>query len=90
MHAPRGSHLQEIFRILWYLKSAPGKGLLFSQHGHLRIEGYTDVYWVGLLDDRRSTSGCCTFVEGNLVTWRSKNQSVVARSSAKAEYRAIA
>ena len=40
--------------------------------------------------NRRSTTGYCTFVEGNLVTWRSKKQAVVARSSAEAEFRAIA
>ena len=40
--------------------------------------------------DRRSTSGYCTFVGGNLVSWRSKKQSVVARSSAEAEFRALA
>ncbi|KAL0544417.1 hypothetical protein IC582_019532 [Cucumis melo] len=44
---------------------------------------------VGSVVDRKSTSGYCTFVWGNLVTWRSKKQSVVARSSAEAEYRAI-
>lgn len=42
------------------------------------------------MTDRRSTSGWCSFVGGNLVTWRSKKQSVVARSSAEAEYRAVA
>jgi len=40
--------------------------------------------------DRRSTSGYCTFVGGNLVTWRSKKQNVVARSSAEAEFRSLA
>ncbi|TYK21505.1 putative mitochondrial protein [Cucumis melo var. makuwa] len=43
----------------------------------------------GSVIDRKSTSGYCTFVWGNLVTWRSKKQSVVARSSGEAEYRAI-
>ena len=42
------------------------------------------------MTDRRSTSGYCSFVWGNLVTWRSKKQSVVARSSAEAEFRAMA
>lgn len=39
---------------------------------------------------QRSTSGYCTFLGGNLVTWRSKKQSVVAWSSADAEFRAMA
>ena len=39
--------------------------------------------------DRRSTSGYCSFVSGNLVTWRSKKQNVVARSSAEVEFRAV-
>ena len=39
--------------------------------------------------DRRSTSGYCSFVGGNLVTWRSKKQNVVARSSVEAEFRAV-
>jgi len=90
MHDPRESHSQAVFRILRYLKSSPGKGLLFSKHGHFRIEAFTDADWAGSLDDRRSTSGYCTLVGGNLVTWRSKKQNVVARSSAEAEYRAMA
>lgn len=44
----------------------------------------------GSLDNQRSTSGYCSFVRGNLVSCCSKKQSVVARSSAKAEFRAIA
>ncbi|KAA0059230.1 Cysteine-rich RLK (RECEPTOR-like protein kinase) 8 [Cucumis melo var. makuwa] len=44
---------------------------------------------IGSIFDRKSTSNYCTFVWDNLVTWRSKKQSVVARSSAKAKYRAM-
>ena len=54
------------------------------------MEIYTDVNYASLLVDRRSTSGYCMFLGGNLVTWRSKKQNVVARSSAKAEFRAMA
>ncbi|XP_058194818.1 uncharacterized mitochondrial protein AtMg00810-like [Rhododendron vialii] len=89
MHDPRTSHLDAVYRILRYLKSAPGKGILFYNHGHLRLEAFTDADWAGSVDDRRSTSGYCTFLGGNLITWRSKKQSVVARSSAEAEYRAM-
>jgi hypothetical protein len=56
----------------------------------LQIEAFTDANWVGSLDDRRSISGYYTLVGGNVVTWRSKKQNVVARSSVEAEYRAMA
>uniref|UniRef100_A0ACD5X204 Uncharacterized protein n=1 Tax=Avena sativa TaxID=4498 RepID=A0ACD5X204_AVESA len=90
MHDPRSGHLTAVNRILRYLKGCPGKGILFSNHGHLRVEGYTNADWAGCLDDRRSTSGYCMFVSGNLVSWRSKKQSVVARSTTEAEFRAMA
>uniref|UniRef100_A0A2N9FE13 Reverse transcriptase Ty1/copia-type domain-containing protein n=1 Tax=Fagus sylvatica TaxID=28930 RepID=A0A2N9FE13_FAGSY len=88
MHSPNEVHMDAIHRILKYLKSAPGKGFMFSKHGHLEVEGYTDADWAGSITDRKSTSGCFTFVGGNIVTWRSKKQ-IVVRSSAEAEYRAM-
>ncbi|TQD71560.1 hypothetical protein C1H46_042906, partial [Malus baccata] len=90
MHRPSEAHMDAVQRILRYLKSAPGKGLMFSNHGHQEVEGYTDSDWAGSVTDRRSTSGYFTFVGGNLVTWRSKKQHVVARSSAEAEFRDMA
>ncbi|XP_042488724.1 uncharacterized mitochondrial protein AtMg00810-like [Macadamia integrifolia] len=90
MHAPKSGHLDAVYCILRYFKSSPGKGLLYAKNHHLRIEGYSDVDWAGSIFDRRSTSGYCTFVGGYLVIWRSKKQPVVARSSAEAEYRAMA
>jgi hypothetical protein len=89
MHDPRSGHLDVVYRILRYLKSSPGKGLMFKAHGHLNVEGYCDADWASCLDDRRSTSGYCVFVGGNLISWRSKKQSIVSRSTAEAEYRAM-
>ena len=69
----------------------PRKGIIFSKNTNKQnIEVCIDIDWAGALDDRRSTSGYFTFVGGNLVTWRSKKQNVVARSSAEAEYRGMA
>ena len=42
------------------------------------------------MGDRRSTTKYCTFLGENLVTWRSKKQSLVARSSAKVKFRTMA
>ncbi|CAL2255023.1 unnamed protein product [Prunus armeniaca] len=87
MHSPSEVHRDAVNRILRYLKSTHGKGLMYSKQGHLDVIGYTNADWAESQTDRRSTSGYFTFVGGNLVTWRSKKQNVVARSSAEAEYR---
>jgi hypothetical protein len=90
MHDPKKQHMEAVMRIIRYLKGCPGKGLLYKSNGSLQVDCYTDADWAGSLDDRRSTSGYCTFLGGNLITWRSKKQSVVARSTAEAELRAMA
>ena len=90
MHNSSEDHMGAVFRILRYLKSSPGKGLLFSKNAHLNIEGYTDADWAENILDRKSTSGYFTFVGGNLVTWRSKKQKVVTLSSAEADFRGMA
>ncbi|XP_026428445.1 uncharacterized protein LOC113324344 [Papaver somniferum] len=83
MHNPGEQHMDVVMRILRYLKSAHGKGILFSKNKDFRrIVAYTDSYYAGEIDGRRSTAGYFTFVGGNLVTWRSKKQDVVSRSSA--------
>ncbi|XP_038885780.1 secreted RxLR effector protein 161-like [Benincasa hispida] len=89
MQAPCERHMEAVTRILRYLKSSLGKGLVFRKHDKRCIKAYTDSDWAGSVTDRKSISGYCTFVWGNLVTWRSKKQGVVARSSAEAEYRAM-
>ncbi|KAA0042054.1 myosin-9 isoform X2 [Cucumis melo var. makuwa] len=89
IQAPYEKHMEAVNRILRYLKNTPGKRLMFRKTNRKTIEAYTDSDWAGSVIDRKSTFGYCTFVWGNLVTWRSKKQSVVVKSSAEAEYRAM-
>lgn len=90
MHKPQNDHMEAALRVVRYLKGTPGRGVLFQKNGHLDIEAYIDADWAGNPVDRRSTSGYFTFVGGNLVTWKSKKQKVVALSSAEAEFQRIA
>ncbi|BBN68279.1 hypothetical protein Prudu_361S000400 [Prunus dulcis] len=90
MYSPSEDHMSAVMRILRYLKVTYGKGLMFYKYGHTDVEEYIDVDWVGSVTDRHSMSGYFTFVSGSLVTWRSKKQKVVSRSSAEAEYRGMA
>ena len=90
MHNPGEQHMNAVMLILRYLKSTLGKGVLFTKNVDCQsVDAYSDTDWAGAIDDRRSTSGYFTFVGGNLVKWRSKKQNVVARSSAKAEFRGM-
>ena len=90
MHNPGEQHMNAVMLILRYLKSAPGKGILFTKNVDCQsVDAYSDADWVRAIDDRLSTSRYFTFVGGNLVTWRSKKQNVVTRSSAEAEFRGM-
>ncbi|RVW93087.1 Retrovirus-related Pol polyprotein from transposon TNT 1-94 [Vitis vinifera] len=83
------SYSHHVIVILRYIKSTPGQGVLYENRGHTQVVGYTDVDWAGSPTDRRSTFEYCVFIGGNLISWKSKKQNTVVRSSAKAEYRAI-
>ena len=82
MNELRESHQGAADRILAYLKGSIGQGLLFKKGSEPSINIYTDSDYAGSLDDNRSTSRYCSFIRGNLVTWRSKKQKGVSLSSA--------
>ncbi|XP_071919968.1 secreted RxLR effector protein 161-like [Coffea arabica] len=89
MYDPRGVHLQVVYRVLHYLKAYSVKGILFKKGPEIDLAVYTDADFAGSPVDRRSISRYCTFLKGNLICWKSKKQSVVARSSAEAEFKAM-
>ena len=89
MHRPQEDHMNAALRIVRYLKGTVGYGVLLRRNEDLKVDGYTDADWASNPIDRRSTGGYFTFVGGNLVTWMSKKQKVVALSSAEAEFRGI-
>jgi hypothetical protein len=89
MHDPREPHLTAMKRILRYLRGTLDFGLL-RRSSALELRVYTDADWAGCPDTRRSTSGYTVFLGNNLVSWSSKRQPVVSRSSAEAKYRVVA
>jgi hypothetical protein len=89
MHSPTDTHLIAAKRILRYVKGSLSSGLLF-QPGSLNLQAYADADWAGDPIDRRSTSGYVVFLGSTPITWVSKKQCTVSRSSTEAEYRSLA
>jgi hypothetical protein len=90
MHDPRQQHEAQLKRILRFVRGTTSHGLLLRASTNLDVTAYSDVDWAGCPDTRRSTSGFCIFLGDALVSWSSKRQPTVSRSSAEAEYRAVA
>jgi len=72
LNSPCVNHWNAVVRILKYIKSAPGKRLVFTDKGHTNTIGYWDVDWVRDANDKQSSSGYCIFVGRNLISWKNK------------------
>lgn len=93
MAHPSDTHWLAVKRIICYLKGTVTSGLLFtpaSPAHPFSLQAYCDADWAADPDDRRSTSGSAVFLGPNINSWWSKKQTVVARSSAEAEYHSLA
>jgi hypothetical protein len=91
MHDPREPHFTAVKRILRYLQGTSDFGLFIDRASSpTTLTVYTDADWVGCPDTRRSTSSYAAFLGTTLVSWNSKRQQTVSRSSAEAEYRVVA
>ncbi|XP_015962327.1 secreted RxLR effector protein 161-like [Arachis duranensis] len=90
IQAPLESHWKLVKRVLRYLSGTSSYGLHLKRETSLGITAYSDSDWARDPDDRKSTNGYCIFLGTNLISWTSKKQTVVARSSTEAEYRSMA
>nr|GEY16057.1 hypothetical protein [Tanacetum cinerariifolium] len=86
----KASHLHAVKRIFRYLKGKPHLGLLYPKDSPFNLVAYLDSDYVGASLDRKSTTGGCQFLGYRLISWQCKKKTVVATSSTKAEYVAVA
>ena len=76
-------------RIMRYMKGTEDYGLWYKLGGDLDLKVFTNVNWVGSLDDRKSTSGGAFFLGKRLVSWTRKKQICISQSIVEAKYVAI-
>ncbi|XP_071704112.1 uncharacterized mitochondrial protein AtMg00810-like [Rutidosis leptorrhynchoides] len=87
---PRQPHMDAVYRVLRYLKTTVGQGVLLPRAGGFNLSAYCDSDWLGCPYTRRSRTGYILLLGGAPISWKTKKQSVVSRSSAEAEYRSMA
>lgn len=88
--APRSTHWAALLRILHYVCGTMFRCLPISSSPDLTLRAYANADWASEISDRKSTSGFCVFLGDFVISWKNKKQSVIAHSTAEAEYRAIA
>ena len=89
MASPLDEHWKAVKRILRYLAGSVDFGLHIKSSNR-DLTAFSDSDWAADIDDRRSVTGYCVFFGSNLISWCSKKQTVVSRSSTEAEYRSLA
>nr|GEY42344.1 ribonuclease H-like domain-containing protein [Tanacetum cinerariifolium] len=90
MHNPREPHFAALKRVLRYVQGTLDFGLHLYTSTTISLVGYTNADWAGCPSTSRSTSGYCVFLGDNLLSWSSKRQHTISRSSAEAEYQGVA
>jgi hypothetical protein len=98
LHSPTDVHLNAAKRILRYIKGTLDFGLVFRRGTSLNkhvgfqadLQAYCDADWAGDPNDRKSTTGFVVLLNNTPVSWCSKKQTAVSRSSTEAEYRSMA
>nr|GEX56168.1 ribonuclease H-like domain-containing protein [Tanacetum cinerariifolium] len=90
IHKPLKSHLKIALKVLRYLKGCPGKGLHIVKQSKSSLEAFMDADWAKCIVTRKSVTGFCVKLNGSLVSWKRKKQNSPSKSSAEAEYKAMA
>ncbi|KAK4342514.1 hypothetical protein RND71_038330 [Anisodus tanguticus] len=86
---PKMSHLNVVKHIIRYVAGTCELGIWYSKDTNPNLIGFSDSDWAGDVDDRKSTSGGCFYLDNNLISWYSRKQNCVSLSTAESEYVAV-
>ena len=83
---PREAHYVVVKRISRYLKGTSNYRIWYDRSNDFTLYAYTTIDWVGIIDDRNSTSGGAFFLGGRLVSWISKKHRCTSKIKIEVEY----
>nr|ABI34294.1 Polyprotein, putative [Solanum demissum] len=90
MHSPKESHMVAAARVIRYVKQSPSLGVFMSAHISPCLTTYYDADWASCVNTRKSVTGFLLKLGDSPVSWKSKKQSTISRSSAEDKYRNLA
>lgn len=90
MREPKNAHCEAALRVVRYLKLNPGHGILLKSDSELNLTAYCDDDWASCPLSHRFLTAYFVFLGGSPISWKTRKQQTVSRSSAEAEYHSLA
>jgi len=89
MQNPKAPHLQALHHTLSYIKGTLGQGILLKASSQLSLQAFLDSDWASCPTSRRSVTGYAVLLGSSPISWKSKKQGTISKSSSEKKYRAI-
>ncbi|XP_070037295.1 secreted RxLR effector protein 161-like [Nicotiana tomentosiformis] len=90
IHAPKQSHMEAAIRVVKYVKGTTGLGRFIPAKENKQLVAYCDSDWGSCVETRKSIIGYIVKFDGALISWKSKKQSTISRSSVESEFKSMA
>jgi hypothetical protein len=81
---PRDDHWQDLERVMRYLKGIVSYGIHYTGYPRV-LEGYCNANWISDANEMYATSGYVFLLGGGAISWKSRKQTILTRSTVEAE-----